>query len=283
MIKINLEQNNSSILLSENQKHSKEINVTSMGYSVLAHGYDFSIDRDLYVIHFLISGKGTALGKPIEAPMGFILSPDVRQSFHVSEDTSQPKWDQFWIMIDGTNAKKYLEDAGFPTEASFFEIPYHEKLKTFFHFLFRDANYFDCDDYYYLLSKLNSLFSIHSYSSSSRSFPRKNTPTSPYVTDAISYIKEKYSQDIKLDDIADALHISSKYLYKLFKNELGTSPIKYLNSYRIICAQELIASQSLPIKTVANAVGFQDPNYFCHVFKRYSNGISPTEYKQNIR
>ncbi|MBQ9112577.1 MAG: helix-turn-helix transcriptional regulator [Clostridia bacterium] len=281
MIKVNYAPNRASIIISENQKPQQEINVMAMGNSTLDYGYDYNATQKFYVLHFLIAGRGTALGQPIEGPMGFVFTPQKTHCYCAGTDTNYPRWEQFWIRLNGTDVEKHLAAAGFPTEPQFFEMPYHDQLKTFFHFLFRNESYFDCDDYYYFLSKLNRLFSIHSYTSAA--YPQKKNLSNQYVKDAVAYIKENYAEDIKLEDISDALHISSKYLYKLFKSELGISPMKYLNGHRIICAQSLLSSQNLQIKAVAKEVGFNDPDYFCHVFKKHSNGVSPTEYKKNIK
>ncbi len=281
MIKINWAPNQSSILSSENKRPQEEINVISMGHSILEHNYNFSAYRNVYVLHFLIAGKGTALDNHIDAPKGFLFTPDKHQHFHVTSDTSAPKWEQYWIMLDGTNVKKYLSAAGLPTEAEFFDIPYADELKTFFHFLFRSEEYFDCDDYYYFLSKLNRFFSIHSYAQSMHN--KKSLNYNHYVADAIKYIKSNYSHDVQLKDISNYLYISSKYLYKLFKSDTGISPIEYLNEHRIARAQNILSTQSLPIKAVAKEVGFNDPSYFCNVFKKHSNGLSPSEYRKNIK
>jgi len=277
MLKTNYQPFRSSILKSENAKLNEELTVIAIGNSTLPHGYHFHMNRNIYVIHFLISGKGTAMGIPVQAPAGFLLAPGT-QYFQVDGDEKLPEWEQFWIMVAGKNVPKHLAAAGFPTHAGVFEIPYHHRLPPVFQFLYRDESSFECDDDYYFLSILNRVFSFHSYYNLPTRNARKRI-RNKYVQSAVNYIRENYFRKITGADIAANVHISFKYLYQLFVGDLGIPPIKYLNQYRIYCAQNILQTQNVSVNQVAEAVGFSSPDYFCNVFKKYSNGLSPSEYK----
>ena len=57
---------------------------------------------------------------------------------------------------------------------------------------------------------------------------------------------------------------------------------EYLNHIRLEQARMLLKGHDMKIKDVAHACGFVDSNYFCRVFKRYTER-SPSEYRRHCR
>ena len=80
-----------------------------------------------------------------------------------------------------------------------------------------------------------------------------------------------------MNDISNLVGVSVQYFSKIFKEEVGCNYVDWLNSLRINRAKELMESTQMTIKEVGFQVGYNDPNYFSRIFKRYE-GIAPTEY-----
>ncbi|HUX21188.1 MAG TPA: response regulator [Spirochaetia bacterium] len=97
-----------------------------------------------------------------------------------------------------------------------------------------------------------------------------------HLSKALSIIHEKYSQPIQLSSVAEECKITASYLCRLFSEHIGTSFVEYLTKYRIEQAIVLLRENSLSIKEASNLVGFQDPNYFSRIFRRYV-GMSPSD------
>ncbi len=93
-----------------------------------------------------------------------------------------------------------------------------------------------------------------------------------------TYIHMNYAKQIDLSEIADAFGFSSAYLTKVFKDQLQTTPSKYLNNYRMMIATQLLRDTSLSVKTITEMVGFLDPFHFSKRFKHYC-GLSPAQYR----
>ncbi|MBE5936373.1 MAG: helix-turn-helix domain-containing protein [Lachnospiraceae bacterium] len=100
---------------------------------------------------------------------------------------------------------------------------------------------------------------------------------SSVVKMAIQYMYEHYNENISLNDISKLVGVSVQYFSKLFKEEMGCNYVDWLNTLRIKRAKELMNTSHLSIKEVGFKVGYNDPNYFSRIFKRYE-GIAPTEY-----
>lgn len=92
------------------------------------------------------------------------------------------------------------------------------------------------------------------------------------------YIRENYSYDISMQDLARSMNYSEAYFCRLFKQCFGKNFTAFLTEYRVDMAKELMRQPTVSIKEIGKTVGYGDPNYFAKVFKRIT-GQSPTEYR----
>lgn len=102
-----------------------------------------------------------------------------------------------------------------------------------------------------------------------------------YVVDRIvTYFEDHYSDKISLDQIAENMYLSPFYISKIFKSEIGDTPIRHLINIRLEKARELLESGSAgSIQEIAAMVGYDDAYHFSKLFKkRY--GISPSQARK---
>lgn len=99
------------------------------------------------------------------------------------------------------------------------------------------------------------------------------------VAKAIEYMKENYSRNISLQDVADHVAISKNYFSELFKKNTGQTFIDYLIRLRLSHASELLRTTTLKIYEIAEMSGFNDVKYFSKVFKKVMK-VSPAEYRE---
>lgn len=105
----------------------------------------------------------------------------------------------------------------------------------------------------------------------------KTDNMSEIIKTAIYYMYEHYDENISLNDIAGLVGVSLQYFSKIFKDETGKNYVEWLNRFRIDKAKDLMSETQLTIKEVCFKVGYNDPNYFSRIFKKYE-GVAPTEY-----
>lgn len=99
----------------------------------------------------------------------------------------------------------------------------------------------------------------------------------PEVKRAIGYIKEHYSEDITLAQVARHVAMSESRLSSVFKKETGKGLINYLEEYRIAQAVKLLAESREPMFAIAQRVGYPNVNYFSRVFKKV-RGEAPSQF-----
>lgn len=95
----------------------------------------------------------------------------------------------------------------------------------------------------------------------------------------LSYIHENYGDPIALKDISAAANISPSEALRCFHAGIQTTPVRYLNRYRLRRAEELLLSTSDTITAIAASVGFGGSGYFCRVFKQ-QYGCTPNEFRK---
>ncbi|ROI00401.1 AraC family transcriptional regulator [Chryseobacterium daecheongense] len=105
----------------------------------------------------------------------------------------------------------------------------------------------------------------------------KNKSRMGFVVD---YIKKNLHQKLSIDSIAKLAYVSKSNFFKMFKDELGTSPNEFILQERINRAKELLASQN-SIKETAYQTGFSDANYFNRVFKQLV-GVTPKNFQNKM-
>ncbi|KUY30547.1 AraC family transcriptional regulator [Elizabethkingia ursingii] len=97
---------------------------------------------------------------------------------------------------------------------------------------------------------------------------------------AIEFIKKNLHQKLTIDQIANVAYVSKSNFFKMFKEELGISPNRFILAERIKKAKELLARHE-SIKEVAFQTGFSDTNYFTRIFRQHE-GITPKIFQDSI-
>ena len=105
-------------------------------------------------------------------------------------------------------------------------------------------------------------------------------PTNKMAFNIKTYINQNYhDKNLSIDTIAAHFYMSPQYIPKLFKKAFDISIMQYIANTRITAAKTLIQTRDMGIKNIAEAVGYEDANYFSRLFKK-KTGMTYTEYKK---
>ena len=110
-------------------------------------------------------------------------------------------------------------------------------------------------------------------------YSTRATPNMLLLRGAVSFIRENYTRNIVLDEVAASVHISPYYLSHLFREELGITFIEYLTRTRVERAKQLLSAGGMSVSDVAREVGYDDAGYFSRVFKKLT-GRTPAAYRK---
>lgn len=100
------------------------------------------------------------------------------------------------------------------------------------------------------------------------------------VEKAKSFIDEHYARKgLTLHEVAHENHVSPNYLSYLFKKYTGFNLWEYVIKLRMEESRRLLLASDLRRYEIADKVGYESPEHFSKIFKKYY-GVSPSEMKK---
>lgn len=111
------------------------------------------------------------------------------------------------------------------------------------------------------------------------SVPESDTP--PELIKVLQMMENRHASIVTLDEMAAAAGLSISRFSVVFKKYFATTPMEYLNRFRVGKACDLLRFTTLSITDIASRTGFNSPHYFCRRFKEIT-GKSPSKFKAGI-
>lgn len=102
------------------------------------------------------------------------------------------------------------------------------------------------------------------------------------VANAQLWLEQRFTQDLRISDLAEELSASHQTLTRRFKAALGVGPKDYVQRLRIAAARRMLRRTNRPIEQIAAMVGYRDARSFRAVF-REETGTSPSAHRQAVR
>lgn len=96
----------------------------------------------------------------------------------------------------------------------------------------------------------------------------------------VDYIRNHYHENLNLNTLCTVSALSRSMFCGLFKEWTGKTFNRYVTDLRISQAKAMLKQLELSVTDVCYSVGFNEPSYFCRIFKKYT-GISPSEFRKH--
>ncbi len=100
------------------------------------------------------------------------------------------------------------------------------------------------------------------------------------IVRAISYIRSNIGMSVKVTDLAAVANTSKDHFIRLFNREIGETPVNFIIRQKMEHAEMMLITTDHSVKTIAQALGFDDASYFNRTFKRQV-GVTPQQYRKN--
>jgi AraC family transcriptional regulator of arabinose operon len=228
--------------------------------------------RNQYIIHYVLSGKGSFNGNKVEKGQGFLIVPGMYEEYH--SDESDP-WSFLWIISEDPMMEYFFSRHCANEETSIFKFYNLYELDLIAKPLMSATNSFSS------MTRISELF-LHIFNAcvAAESKPKKPI-TRIYLDFSVNYIKTNLHLPISVNDLCNTIGITQPYLYRIFKQELGLSPKQFILSCKLSEAKKLLLNTELSISQIADSVGYENVLEFSKFFSKQTN-LSPTAYRQEF-
>ncbi|WP_194610608.1 AraC family transcriptional regulator [Clostridium vitabionis] len=251
------------------------LTVYNTGFQECPPGYQWGPgQRDHYLIHYIISGKGTYAENgqtySLTAGEAFLARPGAVITYRADEGNP---WNYCWVGFNGMDAGVILNSSLF-FESPVIRVPFGNELqqKVSRMWELRGSGFASRIRMTGALYDFLALFAMENEQKDSHG----------YFDRAVDYIRKNYySYTLSVSDIAGALYINRSYLYTVFKESSGMSPKEYLTKFRMQQAKNLLEHTDLGIAAISYSVGYADNLYFSRAF-RSETGMSPSDYRKKL-
>lgn len=230
------------------------------------------------MLHYIHSGKGVLSIEDVDYHLQegdfFFIEPN--KMIKYAADSNHP-WAFYWIGFRGDLAANYLIRTSISSSNPVFNINKGQTIKDRLSEIIEISFIKEDNDLLLNAKLLEILYHLSILFPSEEKMSESNKKNTLFVQ-ALQFMRNNFESDIQISEIAHSLAIDRTYLHRLFKQELGMSPKEYLTEIRIRKAKELLTNTDYPIKTIAQSVGYADPQQFSKVFSQIS-GFSPSKYR----
>lgn len=235
---------------------------------------EYNVVRDNYnsiLAIYVLDGNITMIqdGAEFNAQKNELLLVDCYKPHRYFTDTDAHT---VWVHFDGNNSKEWFDEI---TAQKSKKIKCTRQTADC---IFNMITYIKLNHNEYDIS--NDLYFLLCIVSKKDEFNQTSRKMNSIET-AKNFITTNYDKNISIKDIAGAVHVSSSYFSKIFKETTDFSPYDYLLAIRLDKAKELLQQTDNSIESIAYKTGFNSVSNFVFFFKKQM-GISPLKFR-NIR
>lgn len=231
---------------------------------------------DEYILIYCVEGEGVieVENRPymIKKHEVFCIPPNKKHRYYASQDNP---WSIYWVHFKGEDTKHYPLTTCEVIEVN--SIPGETRIITLFDILFRTLQRTYTQGNYIYISQVLGLILAEIYYREKVDGASKQDK---HITAVIRYMYKNLDRNLRLEDLANELHLSKSYINTGFKKYANKSPIDFFIHLKMQEACKLLKSTDMYILEISHTLGYDDQYYFSRIFKKVI-GVSPKEYRNN--
>lgn len=235
------------------------------------------IPIDYWVIHYCIDGEGyfsltNSPNEHIRAGDIFMIPAHCGNKYYPKPNNP---WTYRWIGLSGDKVGELLKKCNLSTNDYVIHDAYDSNIDKMFENVyqsFKENN---------LFSSLESIFFLLNKLSSKENLPDELGTKENLLLQITNYIKQHYSENISVEEIAEIHNIDRSYLFKLFQRYKKITPSHYIQNLKLQKSCSLLRKSSLSVTDISYECGFTSPSYFSKFFMA-NIGMTPLKYRNKF-
>ena len=226
---------------------------------------------------FIAEGRGVfedaaGAARRVEAGSCFVLAPGLWHRYHPYPATG---WREYWVGVRGPLAGRAIDLLRVGAKGPVIRPGNDEEIAALYERLLRLAAIHDTVAHVEMAAEVLKLVAF--VARGGRDGDRQ-TPDEA-VEHAIRRMRASVAGRINVAALARDCGVSESTFRRSFRRRTGSSPYRYYMALKVNAAKRELAHSALPVKVVAEALGFTDQYHLSRVFKEYT-GVSPSEWRR---
>lgn len=211
-----------------------------------------------------------------DVPPGYCFLAQVPEDhcYYIPDD--QPSWEFIYVVCGGEEAARL--GAELRRNGSVFAIPGNSPVVETAWKIIDEARESGLDDIYRA--------SLIAYDFMMKLFQLDVTCRAPtdleiaVLAKSRSYCSDHMAEPVTVGDLARAAGYSRWHFSRIFTRVYGKNPHLFIIEQKLNTALTLLKTSKLPLKAVGERCGFEDPSYFCKVFRNFF-GVTPDKFRHD--
>lgn len=233
---------------------------------------------DEYQLLYITQGRGTFVSESCEETAisegnMFLLYPGEWHSYRPDESTG---WDEYWIGFSGANMDNRLDAGFFNKKKPVLSVGIQNELVNMYLQAITVAKEQKTGFQQMLAGTVDFLLAYAYANDKTSSFEEMKVVK--LINKSKLIVLEKLYTNISPEEIAVKLNVSYSWFRKIFKQYTGFSPLQYITEIKLQKSKELLTNTDLSNIEIAYRLGFDNPNYFCTLFKKKTK-MTPVQYR----
>lgn len=111
-----------------------------------------------------------------------------------------------------------------------------------------------------------------------RAVRNRTTIIDERVLAACTFITDNLHKPLGVREVSEHVCLSPSRLSHLFRKYVGAGVVQWRDAQRVQYAMQILRITNMPIKTLSQTVGYDDPLYFSRVFRKHTS-LSPRAFR----
>jgi AraC-like DNA-binding protein len=231
------------------------------------------------ILIYCLQGKGHYIleNKRYEVhPNQFIIIPATDKYIRYWADKDDP-WTIYWVHYTGDNINSFNKSLNLSLTRGPVQIPFNDTALEIWQNICQTLEMgYSIDNLCSASFCLYHLIAIFLFPQ--RHNQNETEDNTDIITNTIKNMRENLSKKLTVEDMAFKNELSVSHFSKIFAKKTGMPPMDYFIHLKMQKACQLLYSNTDKIKTIAMALGYDDPYYFSRLFKKYIS-TSPEQYR----
>lgn len=244
--------------------------------------FTWKVGRTLHEWQFILLEKGQGVVEfknsrtKVNAGSLIVLSPG---SWHRYRPDPKTGWTTYWIGFGGELADRLIGNAGFSKDGEIRSFRNDGSILQLFAATITDLMSNAERTPFSAAASVPML--VAALLEAPADAEANGKPTSSILR-AQTHINEHLSETIDFEALAQKVGLTYRSFRYLFTKESGLSPLQYQLERRLVRAKNLLASSDMPVRDIAETLGFNSTWYFAHFFQKHAK-TSPAAYRKQHR